>query len=584
MAYSSILINFTEVPAVDQVLNISETTELINFNQTFKIYRSGYGQTEIPYHVAAGGGYPERFIGFISENFKTAIKSDIGLTSMLTIEWFNGEPNTGIGSVLITANFFGAVFELATNTTTAEVIIENVEVVENNYSASPSAFVFDVIPGGNSSSKQLIIKSLSSWSIDGLPSWLQLSATAGTGNAVVDILPIEYDAFPIGTISSNFDVITPNKIFTIDVDLNVFSYINIPFKPGEIYFTKELNYISFNSLNTNSYIEFDFEIKIFKIKTYEPVIVNRKYKFPLFQGSGDFHVGSIVHDFFNEIDNISDVISNFKTNFYQTQYRPAEVKINIAEKSFDSSIPDYLNVNVAMFKMAKGNKPFTITNQLALLTVAQQEITRITPNSIIGTSFLYIGSPRIVVKKNEKIIEDFTITPDLDLVIYSYYRFNNNLIPGDSLEIIIINDLETRIHRFLVFQNGLENTYFFFENDNQMLEPFEFTGRRKVSTPLKHITTPKIKNLFSYNAKVKTEINQTFTVNSGYIGKSDHNVITALTCSPNVWCSFDNPSGPYFKVDAITTKIENQDTSVTEEEITIEFNILENANASIYPR
>jgi hypothetical protein len=41
--------------------------------------------------------------------------------------------------------------------------------------------------------------------------------------------------------------------------------------------------------------------------------------------------------------------------------------------------------------MAKGFKPFMTENQLALLTVAQQEITRITPQSFVGTSFVYFG-------------------------------------------------------------------------------------------------------------------------------------------------------------------------------------------------
>jgi hypothetical protein len=51
-----------------------------------------------------------------------------------------------------------------------------------------------------------------------------------------------------------------------------------------------------------------------------------------------------------------------------------------------------------------------------------------------------------------------------------------------------------------------------------------------------------------------------------------------------IWCSLDNPEGPYFRVDATTNRIDNQDTSGSEEDFNIEFNILENANASIYPR
>jgi hypothetical protein len=72
-------------------------------------------------------------------------------------------------------------------------------------------------------------------------------------------------------------------------------------------------------------------------------------------------------------------------------------------------------------------------------------------------------------------------------------------------------------------------------------------------------------------------------INTGQLSKNDHRVLTALIASDKVWCSLDN-EGPYFRVDATTNRIDNQDTSGSEEDFNIEFNILENANASIYPR
>jgi hypothetical protein len=71
--------------------------------------------------------------------------------------------------------------------------------------------------------------------------------------------------------------------------------------------------------------------------------------------------------------------------------------------------------------------------------------------SFVGTSFVYFGTPR-VVKKNNAVIDDFEIEEaDADRVIFSYFRFLDNLKPGDSLEIIVINGLETRSQRYLVF-------------------------------------------------------------------------------------------------------------------------------------
>jgi hypothetical protein len=356
-----------------------------------------------------------------------------------------------------------------------------------------------------------------------------------------------------------------------------------PFQAGKLYFTQELDYLEFNSPEPDTYIRFSIDIKTFKINTYEPVTYNRIYKFPLFQGKGEFHVGTIVHDLLEEVKELSDFVPNLKSNYYKTQYRPAEISIYLKENTFGTTESGSINFDLPMFKMAKGYKPFTTAGQLALLTVSQQEITRITPQSFIGTSFIYFGKPKIIVKKNNKIIESFEITESPEKVIFSYFRFINDLKSGDSLDIIIVNGLETRSQRFLVFQNGLESTYFFYENNNGLVEPYEFAGRRRVFTPMKHTLRPKFKKLKTYNEKVKSDIEQTFIVNTGQLGKADHRVVAAICKSLKVWCSFDNPQGPYFRVDATTTKIANQDTSSPDESFDIEFNILENADACIYP-
>jgi hypothetical protein len=49
------------------------------------------------------------------------------------------------------------------------------------------------------------------------------------------------------------------------------------------------------------------------------------------------------------------------------------------------------------------------------------------------------------LSKNNAVI-DFG-KKDADRVFFSYFRFLDNLKPGDSLEIIVINGLETRSQR-----------------------------------------------------------------------------------------------------------------------------------------
>jgi hypothetical protein len=606
MAYSKITIRFFEVPTIGDSISISESSLGLILYEIFTTSRTRSSETTRPKNLVQSG-----YSGFASDNYKAALDLDYNSTELFEIISTNGAPNSGLGEVVIYANYPNAVFSVVGSINfDHEIIIENetTTIPDPVFSFSPASVSFSHVqfePRQN----EIISITGDLWKIVGKPNFVLSTSNpgvvispvtdasgtyfvaSGSGSAVVAIsLGDYYDSdvhFTPSDLDGTFSVLKNDVLFgTITFHVSVLQISNVmtnPFIPGNLYFTKDLDFLKFNSSIAGTYISFSIEIKTFKINTYEPVIYNRSYNLPLFQGKGEFHIGTIVHDLLEEIKDLSEFVPNLKTNYYKSQYRPSEISISLKEKKFGATVPGLISFNLPMFKMAKGYKPFMTDGQLALLTVSQQEITRITPKSVIGTSFVYFGSPRVVVKKNNIILEDFVIAPSVNQVIFSYFRFINDLKPGDSLEIVIIKGLETRSQRYLVFQNGLENTYFFFENDNGLVEPYEFSGRRRVFTPLKHITTPKFKNLFTHNSKVKTDVDQTLMVNTGALTKTDHRIITAICKSLNVWCSFDDSAGPYFKVDSTTTKLDNQDTSSSDEAFDIEFNILENTDANIYP-
>lgn len=578
MAYSTLTLTFLTMPTTGKVLKISELTYGIDFEVVFLPTRTAAGEAEIPEKHFGPSGY--QYYESIAENYLWAIQSDVGYGDLMNIAQ-STPPLSGLGVVTFTAQYPGLVFEVTESTINADIVVNNQGPV------SQTQFDFFVLKNIAYVPGQILqINSEENWSIDEpLEPWLQLSETSGSGEGNVVLTVVDYDEFPVGTEETLVLNVTIDELeFPVTVNLSVTDFIENPFLPGKLYFSKELNYLKFNSETAGTYINFAIEITTFKNNTYEPVVYNRNYKFPLFQGKGDFHVGTIVHDLFEEIESLSDVVPDLKTNYYKTQYRPAEVVISFEEKSFTETSEPLVSREIPMFKMMKGNRPFMTESQLALLTVAQQEVTRITPQSFISTSFVYVGTPRIIVRKNNNTIEDFEITPSENLVVYSYFRFADDFKPGDSIELIVVNGLETRSQRYLVFMNGLESTYFFFENDNGLIESYEFSGRRRINSSMKHTVQSKYRDLYSFDKKVFSKNTQSMTVNTGQLLKTDHKVITALITSPAVWCSLDNPEGPYFRVDATSSKVNHQDTSSEEESFDVEFNILENANVSIYPR
>jgi hypothetical protein len=584
MANSKILINFSEVPLVNAVISFTETNSGIIFMETFKAIRSIAKETEIPDYDPDSSTYPD----YISTNYEFALNQDYNLpTALFTITKTLGPLGSGIGSVTIESNYPSAVFVLNTNTTGAIITITNVEEeippVENV--VSPESINFYVNKSSDIvGSKTLEIQTEVGWIVtNDLPLWLEMSELFGTGSSTLNLTPVNYSELEPGTYEFTLNIEIGDDYFDVFIKLIVSEILENPFNNENIYFTKEDVYLKFNSEKVNSYIHFSVDIKIFEINTNTPITYEREYNLALFKGKGEFHVGDIVEGLLNEINALKDFVPDYKSNYVKKQNRPTEVEVTFQEKDYLTN--DILTEGIIdAIKMLKGYRPFITAGQLALLTVSQQEITRITPDSVIGTSFVYIGTPRIIVKLNNTVLEDFEVDETANEIVYSYYRFINSLKPGDSIEIIIVNDLETRTQRFLVFKRGLENTYLFFENKNGMIEPYEFSGRRRVNSAIKHTTTTKLKNRVKYEKKVFTENQQGLIINTGQLLKTDQRIITAIIESKNVWCSFDNPEGPYFQIDATTTKLTNQDTDTSEESFDIEFNILEDTDASIFPR
>jgi len=418
------------------------------------------------------------------------------------------------------------------------------------------------------------------WNIVSLPSWLQANITSGTGSQSVTLTAIDYTLLPVGSYNFNVVIRTDGGSATLPVLLTVSNYLQSPFNNLDLFFTKELDYLIFTSANSNTYINITLLIKIFSQQTYNVIDYYREYSVPLYGGHTDFHVGSIIQQLYDEMLTLDQVIDEFSTNFIRTQYRPAEVDIYYSECDFaDNTVIQ--SGSITGIKFVKGLKPDMTAGKVGLLNVMQQQVSRITKNSIINCNFSHFNTPEIYVKKNGVVIQYFPFFSAARSVLYSYFRFNEDLQPGDLLEIMVKKDY-SRTRRFLVLPEGLESTHIFFENQNGLIEAFEFTGRRRLSSEYTHSTTGKYKDLYAFNAKVNTKNQQSLIINTGIILQDDHKVIDAIIKSEKVWCSFESAEGPYYRIDATTGKITNVDTDNRVVSFDVEFKILDNADVTIY--
>jgi hypothetical protein len=474
-----------------------------------------------------------------------------------------------------------------------KVILNVLPAKPAGLSIEPEALEFDVVIGDELPQHQsLNISSDANWSIiSGIPEWLYISQFSGFGNEDVIIVPNNFENLADGVYTANLVFLSDGMEVVLPVTMILTASVRNPFNADKLFFTRDEDYLSFNSRNLDTYIEITLQVRVFKINTNQFRDYERIYKLPLFKGKAKFHPGTAVHQLLNEIQALSEQVPSVDMNYTKSQYQPAQVLIKYREILYVVGrivTIKLIKGETVLFQMIKGTSPYITNSKLALLTVSQQEFSRLTPNSILGISFTFPGTPYLIVKRNTVIIDELFLTPfspaESEKIIYSYYRFLNGFDPGDIIEISLVNDLETRTQRFIVMQPGPESAFFLFENQNGLIEPFEFSGRRRVSSSVDHLLSEKLINLNATTRKVSATNKQSFIANTGQLLKTDHKIVNAIIKSENVWVSFDTPFGPYIKVDAITNKMVHQDTVSNEDDFDIEFNILENTDATIYPQ
>lgn len=429
--------------------------------------------------------------------------------------------------------------------------------------------------GNTSSVSSVVIVSNNDWEVSGIPEWLIVSETSGNGTTVI-YLNADITNLSAGSYSTVIDF---GSGALLSVSLSVRNFMESPFSANGLYFCKDLDYLKFFTTINDTRVEVSLSIKIYRLRGGGTDVYTRTYGLSFFNGATKFHPGNAIEQLFASPE-FSDVFIDLFEAGFVNQYTPAEVTISYAEKRYsDDSI--VMSGFIPSVRFMLGNNPGLTSNNTAIYNVVQQNMSRITANSLIDCCFSVYFPTILFFKINGVVKESFTIFPSGDFTNFHYFRTQENLKPGDVVEIMLKDDV-SRTRRLLVFPPGKESTYIFFLNSNGMPECYEFTGRRRLQSSYTHNVRQRYKDLYTYPEKQNSVNQQTVVINSGYLLPVDHRIVDAIIKSKYVWLSFDTHLGPYYSVDATTSKIVNADTEVPEVSFDVEFNILDNADVSIY--
>lgn len=446
------------------------------------------------------------------------------------------------------------------------------------FDVSPNNLDFMAITGLEAPGQPLYIFTDTTWRITQVPAWLVLSYDAGINMAVVTAT-VDTSALTLGNYNAELAIAAGGVTKYVTVNLTYSAFLTTPITAGGLFFSKELYYLVFSSLN-QAKIQLNLEIVVRSLDLTRNKTYMRQYELPLFAGQASFHIGTVVDQLFGQAEDLADLVDEFTQNHLRTQYRPAEISVYYSEVDLITGAVTNVGSIEGVF-MARGSRPQLTDASFGLINVMRQDFSRLSPDSMINCNFSALSPATVFVKKNGVVQEQFIIPALGRDIFYSYFRYDEQLVPGDVVEIMLKGDF-SRTRRFLVLPPGKESTHVFFENENGLVEVFEFTGRRRLQSAYTHTTAERFKNLYARKEKLKSDNVQAVIVNTGYILAGDHKVVDAIIKSPRVWLSFDSRFGPYFRADATSTKLANADTDISETAFEVEFNILDNADATIY--
>lgn len=567
MANSKVLVIFDGVPDIGETLYIREDSLGINLYQIFKASRTDNNQTKIPAFVPDDGIHGDRYLGFISTNYKTALEEDVNSSGLFTILNIPGESNSGIGQVLITANFTGAEFILDFNSSIASVSIENEgeapppEPIPNLVTPLSLSFIASV-SDSEVAAKSFSIVTTGAWTITStIPAWLNVSTLSGTSNALININPINYSALTAGTYTYTIIVTVGPDTFNVLVSLKVVKTIISPYETGKPAFTLDQKNFKLQGENTDTYFQFDSTINVFEFHTN----VLKTYFIPqkalLFNGVSEINLGRLIHR----------LMKNFPVvNSDVNQYRLANLSINCKEltQADDTLIGES---NLTNIKFVAGlSKGFTDYGFLEF----NPKPTRVTSK---GYYFLNIllstGNFELRTFKNGQLIQTDPLPIDSVGPICKKVNFDA-YDQGDKIDFVLdkvgFNTSTAPRKRFNIFPEQFFSNMIVWENEFLLQSAFEFTHDQTINTDFDRLSSKTIKDSVEKTTHYSISKDKKLTINTGWITMADIDSIESLLGSKRAFFESDN-----LKMDIVPIgkSLKNYDSKDELYDYTIEFTI-----------
>ena len=490
--------------------------------------------------------------GSIAENYKQAFDFDYNnISDLFTVTTINGVQDSGLGTVIITAKYAGAVFvaDIVPSGVTVTIYNDNSPVV---VAFSPSILNYDHKQNETLPTKVIYISG-NLWSVIGKPNLLLAvpampdvsvssiidgdtvyQVVSGSGSVAISVSLTSFYDKDIEFLPSDLAgeiVIKENQVYKGSVNFSIIvksikDYLIIPYENNDHAFTLDSKFFEIFSENKTTYFEF-----IATIITYD-FFTNKanEYVFPqkivLFKGKSKINLGQLIHRLMAQFENPNDSF---------LQYKPASLRVSCTEKTFvDASIVrSGITRSIPFFAgLSRGIKSSGFLDF------------NIKPNRVTKASFAILNivvpdsTYELKTFKNGTLLSSSNLLTTTDHVLSKKVTFES-FERGDIIEYVVDiigeNNADASKKAYIIFPEGTYSNMIVWENEFLLQSAIECTGTALIDQEGDFQSMKKYKNLVENLDYLSSTKESKLLINTGWLLFTDIDTIESLMRSKRAW-------------------------------------------------
>lgn len=439
---------------------------------------------------------------------------------------------------LVNPNYYRSLTVME-GTSISEVSIDFVLniLTPGDFLINPSPLNFEAFKGGTEPiAIDVFVFSQNSYSISH-PSWLLVTPSQenSPGNfANLNVVPISHANLSGGTYSGNIELtsIVGGSPVTIQIPVTylLHEFVSSPYSTTLFNFTKDPLFFEFYTQTNDTYFDIKMNVEIFD--WYFQTGLSKNYvipfKVPLYNKRQRENIGLRIDKMISRLVNPLFENSNL--------YNAANVNLEITEKTYPAH-EVVRNTTPTTIKFLAGVTPKIKNGNTAFLEIS--EGTKRIANAKFDFVNLLLQPGQIYdceILRNGISIEQFQITSLTPSYLYVMDFESIEPVLGDVIEFkVFVNATDFISKKYLVFPEAEYTNMILWEDEFKLVQTYEFTGKHLVKPDFTYQNSNLKRNLIDYLKTVDSKNVQKISLNSGFLPKTDREIIMSILASKRLW-------------------------------------------------